>query len=302
MTRTILPNSCCRQCCHCRHCWQGSSHHNEDVASGCDTVPPDESLEDPPPAAAPTPPKSTDDSRGSDIASVQQGNSCTFTEYLDKYDAGFELRMAPLDVLEGNIPQWVAVLEVKSRDVPRLMREGFFWSSENVLREEGYISRETRREWTDLGFHYTRMWILADKSNDETPQWVGHLGVFSESGEILPGFRVQSLSRENVHAAWAWNRLQQATYAYDCRQPRRYNYNCIYDDKPLQGWWPWPREEGTYEGFSALAMDEEVELCKDPRARRCQPHKRQERQEHQKCQEHQERQEPDQEFSGCVIL
>lgn len=209
---------------------------------------------------------------------MQQGHARTFAEYLDKYEEEFKLRMAPLDVLEGKLSQWVAILIVKSRDVPLLMREGFFWSAENVLPEEGYISRETRREWTDLGFHYTRTWILTDKSNDETPLWVGHLGDFSKSGEIVPGFRVRSLSRENVHAAWAWNRLQKATYTYEYRQPRHYNFNCIYDDKPLQGWWPWPREEGTYEGFSALAMDGDVEPCKDPRARRCQPHKRQEHQ------------------------
>ncbi|KAG7285551.1 hypothetical protein NEMBOFW57_010180 [Staphylotrichum longicolle] len=148
---------------------------------------------------------------------------------------------------------WAAILEVKCRDVPHLMREGFFWSAENVLPEEGYLSPESRPEWTALGCRHKRTWILADQSDNgqgqrRDPQWVGRLEVVSPVPEALPGFRVQELSRSNVYSAAAWNAREQLVYRYDYRSPSQ-NCNCIYDDKPLKGWWPWPRDDGVYAAF-----------------------------------------------------
>jgi hypothetical protein len=293
MTRQIFPDACGRQSDH------GSNHRMEDAApDDCDTLPCYESLGDLPPAAAPTPPEPTDDSKGSDRASAQQGHSCTLmSEYFDQYDQGFEFKMAPihptlnLDILDSPTRYWVAILCVKTRDVPRLMREGFFWSTENVVPEEGYMSSETRREWTDQGLRHRRTWMLADKSNDEAPRWVGRLDVISLSRRILPGFRLQNLSRGNVYAARAWIAHRQI-YNWDCRWADEYNYNCIYDDTPLRGWWPWPREEGTYVGFSAPEMDlfEASEPAEEPPASYYQPHERH------------ESHGPDQQSSGCVIL
>lgn len=290
MTRQTFPDAYGRQSD------QGSSRHMEDAPSDdCDTLPSYESPEDLPPVAAPKPPKPTDNAEGSDRASVQQEYSRTLSEYFNEYDQGFELKMAPdADVLIAcPTPQWLAVLVVKSRDVPRLMREGFFWSTENVVPEEGYMSSETRRDWAHSGLHYKRTWMLADKSNDETPQWVARLEVNGRFPDVLPGFRVQNLSRANVFAARAWNGPKH-TYAWDSRFPVRYNYNCIYDDRPLQGWWPWPREEGTYVGYSAMAMEDEAdELVEEPPASRCQP---------QGSQRPPESHEAAQQSSGCVIL
>jgi hypothetical protein len=268
----------------------------EHPAPDYDALPSYESLEDLLP-----PPKSTDDSRGSDRPSVQQRHSCSISEYFSKYDQAIELTMAPNpDVfLDHPTAQWAAILTVKTSDVPRLVREGFFWSAENVVPEEGYMSSETRREWTlwrELGFHHTRTWILVDKSSHEdgAPGWVARLEVLSGFPELPTGFRVQSLSRENVYAARAWNGLQQAIYDYDCRWPGRYHYNCIYDDKPLRGWWPWPREEGGYVGFSALAMELDaagaLPVVGDLAASRCQR------------QEHHEHHERGRQSSSCVIL
>jgi hypothetical protein len=103
----------------------------EDAApDDCDTLPCYESLEDLPPATAPTPPEPTDNSKGSDRASAQQGHSYTLSEYFNQYDHGSELKMAPiyptldLDILGYPTRHWAAVLLVKTRDVPRLMRRG----------------------------------------------------------------------------------------------------------------------------------------------------------------------------------
>jgi hypothetical protein len=117
------------------------------------------------------------------------------------------------------------------------MREGFFWSTENILPEEGCMVHPTPWYWSDMGFHYARMWILADRCNGEDPQWEAQLDVITPFFEILPRFQVDGLSGDNVWMAHEWNSLQQAVYHYDYDWPS-YNYNCIYGDKPLQGWWP----------------------------------------------------------------
>jgi hypothetical protein len=149
------------------------------------------------------------------------------------------------------------------------------------------MSGETRREWTDLGLRHRRTWILADKSNNETPRWIARLKAVSLSLKVLPSFQLQNLSRGNLFAARTWNAFHRI-YDWDCRWAGEYNYNCIYDDKPLQGWWPWPREEGTYMGFSgpAMELDGPGELAGEPLASRCQFHASH---------------EPDQQPS-CVIL
>jgi hypothetical protein len=151
--------------------------------------------------------------------------------------------MAPRpDTPEYGKHVWAAVLDIKCDDIARLMREGFFWSVENILPEEGYMVPSTNPEWTAAGYYYARIWTLADNSNGEDPRWVAKLKVYTSSLDLLPGFQVQNLSRDNVWLAHGWNRLEQVVYAYDYTQPT-YNYNCIYSDRPLQGWWPWPRED-----------------------------------------------------------
>jgi hypothetical protein len=164
--------------------------------------------------------------------------------------------MPKLGTLECPTAPWLAVLAVKCRDVPRLMREGFFWSAENVLPEQGYMSSETRPRWRALGCRHKRTWILADRADDDSAvRWVGQLDVVTPDLSLLANFQVKTLSRDNVYAADATNAHQRHIYYYDYRSPR-YSYNCIYDNKPLKGWWPWPREEGTVTAFPDLDAGE----------------------------------------------
>lgn len=241
MARHLLPDADGRQSD------ADGSDHTEDATSDCDSDTPRSCkslhVKSLPPSITSMPSGATT-IKESDAPSVHQGFSCTFDKY-DRHDQGWgkiDIRMLPTLGTSEREP-WAAVLEVKCRDVPRLMREGFFWSAENVLPEEGHISPESRHHWTALGCLYKRTWILADKSNDgQTPRWVGRLEVTSPLLEVLSGFRTQHLSRNNICAATAWNALEQSIYNYDHQFPSD-NYNCIYDDKPLKGWWPWPRKE-----------------------------------------------------------
>ncbi|KAK4152177.1 hypothetical protein C8A00DRAFT_35146 [Chaetomidium leptoderma] len=220
---------------------------NQDGTSGCDSPPAYESLEIMTSAATPTPQKSTSGPEGNDRAPVQHALLYTWSNCEVGQGWGalvFEMALNPRHHSGYSGLPWAAGLVVKCRDVPRLMREGFFWSAENILPEEGYMSHSTIPAWSNIGFDHERVWSLADKSNGETPLWVAQLEVLSHSVTILSGFQVHNLSRKNVHRAHAWNAEKQLVYRFEYHSPRDC-YNCIYDDMPLQGWWPWPREGWT---------------------------------------------------------
>jgi hypothetical protein len=100
-----------------------------------------------------------------------------------------DLRMMPTECISK---QWVAFLEVECEDVHRLMREGFFWSAENVLPVGGCMSKP-RPNFTALGFRHQRTWAIAEKPDDGTPQWRGKVNVASPLLETLVNFRIQDL-------------------------------------------------------------------------------------------------------------
>jgi hypothetical protein len=174
------------------------------------------------------------------------------------------LRMVPDPGMPdyGKAP-WAAWFNVHCQDVPRLMRDGFFWSVDNVLPEEGNMP-SAWTAWEAKGFRHTRRWILSDKPNNHggTPRWVGRLYVISPSMELLARFRVQNLSPNQICSANAWDSDSDLVYNYNCRVSGQ-NFNCIYDDEPLEGWWPWPKKGGAGGGVfrpSAPGVNWEDEL------------------------------------------
>ena len=212
------------------------SFHEQDTPD--DSLPPYESLEDLAPWLQDTPSNVME----SDSKRAQQRVPDTFLKY--GYNPAWGsltmiLVQRPSAQTDASVP-WAAALCVKCDDVARLMREGFFWSVENVLPEEGCLSDNTDSQWLSLGFSYARTWTLIDKSNGDDPRWVAQLDVLTRFPELLSGFEIQNLSRRNVWSARAWNPFDQLVYHYDYSSSGR-NCNCIYGDRPLQGWWPWPR-------------------------------------------------------------
>ncbi|KAL2021785.1 hypothetical protein VTK56DRAFT_6559 [Thermocarpiscus australiensis] len=139
----------------------------------------------------------------------------------DNFDAGkglLQLTFVPDQDVSLWQSDWVAHLRVKCADVPRLMREGFFWTVDNVLPEEGYMIPRLTSTFTKNGFRYGRIWSLADNSRSdvgESPRWAARLEVISRSISVVSGFRLQDLSSEQVCAAFAWNRAGAQIYQYD---------------------------------------------------------------------------------------
>jgi hypothetical protein len=200
--------------------WDSS---NQDGTSGCDSPPAYESLEIMASAATPTPQNFTSGPKGNDRAPVQRALLYTWSNCEIGQGWGALVLEMALNAKHhsgySDLPG-AAGLMVKCRDVPRLMREGFFWSAENILPEEDYMSHSTTPGWSDIGFHHKRVWSLADKSNGDTPLWVAQLEVRSHSVTILSGFQVHNLSRKNVHRANAWNEESYLVYHFESQSPR----------------------------------------------------------------------------------
>ncbi|KAK5636471.1 hypothetical protein RRF57_012183 [Xylaria bambusicola] len=147
---------------------------------------------------------------------------------------------------------WVAVLEVKCFDVPRLMREGFHWNASNVINEDGYI--EFGKKWpvVKLWTSTSKRWyFLAD--NHQPRCWIASLMVEASDVSILYGFNLSLLSPEIVSSASALNQDHQEIYGYEARtlpaklcnatKTPMWAFNMIYGDMPMEGFWPWPRKE-----------------------------------------------------------
>ncbi|KAK3896606.1 hypothetical protein C8A05DRAFT_39847, partial [Staphylotrichum tortipilum] len=146
------------------------------------------------------------------------------------------LRMVPDPNAHGyRAAPWAACLTVRCEHVARLMDEGFHWSADNLLPDEGSMSRS-----------------LHEAPGRKTPRWVARLEVISPFLDVLAAFPLLDLSPAHVCSANAWDPRGKLVYNYNCRTPGR-NYNCIYDDRPLRGWWPWPKKGTPTEAPSTLA-------------------------------------------------
>ncbi|TRX93765.1 hypothetical protein FHL15_005441 [Xylaria flabelliformis] len=140
---------------------------------------------------------------------------------------------------------WGAVLMVKCRDVPCLMREGFHWDGANVIREEGYIDHErdftcSHRRKDGKCWVSTRHYYLKDLQQPQ--RWVATIKVFALDPETVYQFDlINRLSRESMQWATAINQ-SSGHYIYNWHYCTPVRFNAIYDDMPMEGWWPWPRK------------------------------------------------------------
>lgn len=136
---------------------------------------------------------------------------------------------------------WYAELELETWDLTGLMRDGLFLRPDNVLEEEGHVQSDYHPE--DRCSSYTRSYTIVD------PRWSGHLYVTSWDMRPLASFRVGHLSASKVGVARVEDEEENTVYCYNVDEPER-SANFIYDDMPMGGLWPWPKEEYVAEGQS----------------------------------------------------
>ncbi|KAI0150265.1 hypothetical protein GGR57DRAFT_504604 [Xylariaceae sp. FL1272] len=190
--------------------------------------------------------------------------------------------------------KWYGGMLVKCKDISCLMREGFHWDISNIVREESYIQNTPEYDWAgESGSLKTKNYFLRDKNTPS--RWVAILNIRAVSIDVLQRFRPSLLSRANILQTLGSDQSGNHVYYYSAGNPhhRLYdcNFNTIYDDRALQGWWPWPREDaradehGTSQSdtdscdeliFSLYLNDQTLESCQrqSERVQRCEKTRR----------------------------
>lgn len=144
--------------------------------------------------------------------------------------------------MDWSSQKWVAKMQVKCSDVPRLMREGFHWSSSNVINEDGFTDKNftileyplNKREWG-----HNRHYFLKDLH--EPPRWIATIEVIALRLKTLSLFDLRQLSPEKNSYTKALTDDRKQIYQYHYSNPDDC-FNVIYNDTPLGGQWPWPKE------------------------------------------------------------
>ena len=107
------------------------------------------------------------------------------------------------------------------------------WMTESILGE--------------CGCDYMRRFVLKDLGR--LPFWEAMLVVWARDIKTLADFRISddpnlpgphlSPTRDMIYKCAGYNKSGELIYCFDFRNPDD-SFNTIYDDKPLDGWWPWP--------------------------------------------------------------
>ncbi|KAI8717738.1 hypothetical protein NCS52_00850700 [Fusarium sp. LHS14.1] len=136
---------------------------------------------------------------------------------------------------------WWANLEIETWDIAGVMRDGLFLTQENVQEEEGHARHDY---WPkDKSWSYTRCYTIVD------PRWSGYLHVCSQDIRPVANFRLHHLTANNVSRARVEDEEDFIVYCYNVDEPE-HSANFIYDDMPMGGLWPWPKEEYVVESQS----------------------------------------------------
>lgn len=142
---------------------------------------------------------------------------------------------------------WHAELEIQAKDIVTLLERGLFWSEENIDRRKNFIVLDDPARFTNewpgkLGYPHYRCYTMADTSAD--PDWRGTLCVYTHDPATLHAFRPSDLSLNNIRFSTARNSAHQFIYLYDSSGAIP-NFSAVSGDRPLPGWWPWPKEKGS---------------------------------------------------------
>lgn len=128
---------------------------------------------------------------------------------------------------------WSADLELETWDIAGVMRDGLFLTQDNVQEEEGHARHlywPEKKRWS-----YTRCYTIVDS------RWSGYLQVYSWDIRPVANFRLHHLTADKVCLARVEDEEEYTVYCYNVDEPER-SANFIYDDMPMGGLWPWPKE------------------------------------------------------------
>ncbi|KAI0139929.1 hypothetical protein F4776DRAFT_567019 [Hypoxylon sp. NC0597] len=183
---------------------------------------------------------------------IPQPGTISKIYFEDEREPNIVLYLSPESERSYTSQKWFAQLHFKCENVPQLMREGLYWTTDNVAWEDGFVgetSKTCRHHYTpellqkikNSGFWWTRHYFLRDIQH-KPPRWIAHFQFHSATTHILTEIRLGDISVENVFNALAMTNDTNLIYLYGRHDPAG-AFNAIYDDMPMDGWWPWPKED-----------------------------------------------------------
>ncbi|KAF5018199.1 hypothetical protein F66182_9826 [Fusarium sp. NRRL 66182] len=128
---------------------------------------------------------------------------------------------------------WFADLYIDTHDIVGLMRNGLYLTQDNIRAQEGHIKQYYSYR-TNQWFWYRYFAIVG-------PNWSGCLYVRVGDIGIAHRFRMDDLSADKIYEADVKNKDGNLAYKFCLKHPEM-NVNCILDEFPMRGLWPWPRE------------------------------------------------------------
>ncbi|ODA84296.1 hypothetical protein RJ55_02816 [Drechmeria coniospora] len=182
-----------------------------------------------------------------DLDSKSEPDDGSYDSLPDRYNLW--LLFSPDATLTMKGVDWEAELIVNAKNVQQLMKDGFYWTEANVQKNKGYLLIGRESLPSDIRQHghwsHARFYQLSDRSSHSTTtgdiQWLAALWVYAHEVSVLSNFRLHDLSVNQIVRAIAKNTEGKMIYEFNAILPHS-NFNAIYDDKPLRGWWPWPKQ------------------------------------------------------------
>ncbi|KAK8084492.1 hypothetical protein PG997_005763 [Apiospora hydei] len=158
---------------------------------------------------------------------------------------------------------WWAEMFIKCDSVPELMKQGLHWTGTNIVPEEGRMvfnpSRDDKKQYQLYYDDLPADWRPRPGAQDPAL-------VHSDNLEVLSRFRPADLTRDkNLSAALAYATDGSLVNSWRSHCPHE-AFNALYDDMPMQGWWPsWAKSMPKEEEKEEEEEEEEEEPAARPR-------------------------------------
>lgn len=156
-------------------------------------------------------------------------------------------------------PAWRAILLVRARNIARLMCDGFYWGPQNLVpagegielhmeKPSPLLTRRFDQPWgrdfSAKEWCHKRTYALTDLGTD--PEWRGSLHVWGKKPSTVINFDVRDITMDSTR--WATAEDPYGVVVYDTRNGPDASFNLVFGQRPLEGWWPWPKASISWDG------------------------------------------------------
>ncbi|CAH0057540.1 unnamed protein product [Clonostachys solani] len=148
---------------------------------------------------------------------------------------------------DASEPHWHAMMRIRAKNVPRLMRDGYFqWSPRNYCEGSSALRLDDKlwpeRLGCDESWRQTRIYALKDEGDN--PEWHATLAVVSKERFTVLNFDLGIITLDTIHVVKAYNWKGEQVYEASQSRPAE-NFNLIYPNIVLGGWWGGPEPAPT---------------------------------------------------------